>query len=95
MSAGSSPVVTFLKDPLALLDYTIDWREWLVDDTILTSTWTVPSGIASAGAIYSPTTTTIWLTGGVSGSPYSIYNTITTVGGRTEKRTFKVNVLDR
>lgn len=95
MAAGSSPIVTFQKDPLAILDYTIDWREWLGDDTISTSTWTVPAGIGNGGTVYSPTTTTIWLSGGTAGSPYSVYNTIVTAGGRTEKRTFKVNVLDR
>lgn len=95
MAAGSSPIVTFQKDPNAVLDYTIDWREWLGDDTILTSTWTMPPGISNGGTINSPTTATIWLAAGTSGTPYSVYNTIVTAGGRTEKRTIKINVLDR
>lgn len=95
MAAGSAPVVVYEKDPNAVLDYTIDWRNWLGDDFIATSTWTLPSGISNAGTIYSSTTATIWLSGGTAGSSYSVYNQITTVGGRTEKRTIKINAVDR
>jgi hypothetical protein len=95
MPAGSSPVITLNKDPTAVLDYTIDWRKWLGDDTIATVAWTVPVGIANAGSVFSTTTTTIWLSGGTAGTSYSIYVTITTVGGRTEKRTFKISAIDR
>jgi hypothetical protein len=95
MGAGSSPILSFTKDPTAVLDYTFDWRKWLGDDTIATVAWTVPAGIANAGSVYSTTTTTIWLSGGTAGVSYSIYVTITTTGGRTDKRTFKVNGLDR
>ena len=95
MAAGSSPIAIFEKDPLAVLDYTLDWKEWLGDDTIATSSWTVPGGISNAGTTVSSTTTTIWLGGGTSGTSYSVYNTITTVGGRTEKRTIKINALER
>jgi hypothetical protein len=95
MAAGSSPIATFQKDPLAVLDFTLDWREWLGDDIITSSAWQVPAGISNAGVTFSASTSTIWLTGGVSGTSYSVYNTVMTLGGRTEKRTFKVNVLDR
>lgn len=95
MPAGSSPISTFDKDPNAILDYTLDWREWLGDDEIATSTWTLPAGIANAGVTYSVSTATVWLSGGVAGTSYSVYNQITTVGGRTEKRTIKINAVDR
>jgi hypothetical protein len=94
MAAGSSPVKTYNKDPLAVLDYTFDWRKWLGDDTIATATWTVPVGIANNGTLSSTTTTTIWLGGGTSGVSYSVYVEIVTAGGRTDKRTFKVSILD-
>ena len=38
-------LTTFLKDPEAVLDYTVDWGIWLDTDTISTSNWTVPAGI--------------------------------------------------
>lgn len=95
MAASSSPILTFNKDPNAVLDYTIDWKDWLGDDAILTSSWTLPVGITSAGVTFSSSTATVWLSGGTAGVSYSIYNQITTVGGRTEKRTFKINAIDR
>lgn len=95
MAAGTSPIYTFSKDPNAVLDYTLDWKVWLGDDTIVTSTWTVPGGLTNTGVTFSSTTSTIWLSGGVSGTSYSVYCQITTAAGRTEKRTFKLNVLDR
>lgn len=95
MAAGSSPILSFTKDPLAVLDYTLDWRRWLGDDTIVSVAWTVPVGIANAGSVFSPTTTTIWLSGGTAGVSYSIYATVVTMGGRTDKRTFKITGLDR
>lgn len=95
MAAGSSPIAIYQKDPVAILDYTLDWKNWLIDDTISSIAWTVPGGISNAGTLSSSTTTTIWLSGGAAGSSYSIYVTIQTVAGRTEKRTFRVNVVDR
>lgn len=95
MAAGSAPIAVFEKDPNAVLDYTEDWRRWLGDDQILTSDWILPAGISQAGKIMSATTATIFLTGGAAGTSYSVYNQITTVGGRTDKRTIKINAVDR
>lgn len=95
MAASTSPIVVYDKDPNANLDYTIDWRKWLGDDTILTSIWVLPVGISQAGLLMSSTTTTIWVAGGTAGTSYSVYNQITTVGGRVDKRTIKFNAVDR
>lgn len=95
MAAGSSPIFTFSKDPVAILDYSINWEDWLQGDRILTSSWSVPSGITSAGDAFSSTTSTVLIAGGTAGTSYSIYNTITTIAGRTEKRTIKINAVDR
>ncbi len=95
MPASSSPIVAYNKDPDAVSDYTFNWANWLGDDQIVTSTWTVPAGVNNVGATNSTSTSTIWLSGGVAGTAYSVYCEITTVGGRTDKRTMKINVLDR
>lgn len=95
MAASSSPIVVYDKDPNAVLDYTVDWRTWLGDDQILTSSWTLPVGVANAGATFSSTTATIWITGGIAGTSYAIYNQITTGNGRTDKRTIRINAVDR
>lgn len=96
--ASANPIASFAKDPDAILDYTLDWSAWLDaagGDTILTSAWTLPVGIASVGDTKSLTQTTIWLSGGTAGTGYAILNRITTVGGRTEDRTMQINALDR
>ena len=78
-----------LKDPDAVLDYGIDWGDWLTDvsDTISTSTWTAPAGITKDSDTHNDTTTTIWLSGGTAGSSYSLVNHITTAGGREDDQT--------
>ena len=34
-------MTTFLKDPDAVLDYSVDWSKWLAGDQIQTSAWLV------------------------------------------------------
>lgn len=93
------------KDPDAVLDYEIDWLGTAdepgflfgTDDTIDTSEWIVPDGITkdSAGKNDANTATTIWLSGGTVGTTYSLINRITTVGGRTNDRTAKLQIKQR
>ena len=84
------------KDPDATLDYLIDWSDWLDDDTISTSTWTVADGITQeAGATKTATTTTVWISGGTAGMSYAVTNHIVTTAGREDDRTFVVRVRER
>jgi hypothetical protein len=84
---------TFDKDPNAVLDYTVDWEDWLVgSDTIATSTWSVPSGITKDSDTKSTTAATIWLSGGAHGTNYALVNRIVTASGRTDDRTITVQV---
>lgn len=92
---AATPVKTYVKDPDALLDYTMDFREWLQEDTLLTATWTVPSGLFNLGEFRSSATATIFLYGGVPGTSYLISVRVTTAGGRIEDRTFQINAVDR
>jgi hypothetical protein len=90
------------KDTEAALDYLLSWSQWLPSgDTITTSTWEVEtiSGdsdpLASTDTGSTDTTTSITLSGGTSGNMYKVYNTITTTGGLTDRRYFRVKVLAR
>ena len=85
----------FSKDPGATLDFTIDWSEWLDDDTISSSDWTVPDGITEASATNDTTTATVWLSGGTAGTRYTVTNTIVTAGGRTDERSIVIAVDDQ
>ena len=84
-----------VKDPLADLDYTIDWSRWLGLDTIVASTWIVDpnSGMTQHDAAIDPTATktTVWLRGGnISQMTFVVTNQITTNGSRTDERSFTV-----
>lgn len=85
----------FIKDPDAVLDYTINWSDWLDGDTISTSDWTVPTGITKTTDSETSTTTTVWLSGGTVGTTYNMINRIVTDGGRTEDRTIAIMVSER
>lgn len=85
----------FTKDPDAVLDYQIDWSDWLGSDTISTSDWTVATGLTGDSDSNTDTTATIWLSGGTAGATYSVTNEIVTNGGRTDNRSFTVYVEER
>lgn len=84
---------TIQKDPHSTLDYKINWSTWLEGDIIISSVWSVPTGLVDEGlSEFTDTTTTVWLSGGTAGTSYVITNTITTAAGRTEDDSFKITV---
>ena len=85
----------FTKDPSAVLDYTIDWSDWLDSDTISTSTWTVPTGLTEDSDTNTTTTATVWLSSGTAGTQYTVINHIVTAGGREDDRSIYIMVEDR
>jgi hypothetical protein len=86
----------YLHDPNAKLDYGFDWSSWLASgETILTSTWTVESGLTKVSDNNSTTATTIWVKGGTAGESYIITNHITTSAGREDDRSHVIKVKDR
>ena len=84
----------FAKDPNAVLDYTINWTAWLAPagDAITNATATAPSGITIDSVSKTSTTTTVWLSGGVTGTKYDVVVHITTAGGRQDDRTIQIEV---
>lgn len=81
------------KDPNAVLDYQIDWSDWLrAGDSIGDSEWIVPDGIEKDSDSFNSTTTTIWISGGTAGTNYAFTNRITTIQGRTQDRTVTIPV---
>lgn len=97
MSTYTAPI----KDPVALLDYTIDWGDasdsWLADGETITGT---PVLDASTGVTLSnPTVTggavTFNISGGTAGTSYVVGVRITTSEGRTDRRSFTLKVEDR
>lgn len=85
----------FDHDPQAVLDYTLDWSTWLGDDTIATATWSVPSGVTLASSSATTTTATAWISGGTVGEAYIATCHVTTVGGRQDDRSIRLNCRNR
>ncbi len=87
--------MTFIHDPQAVLDYSIDWSQWLGDDTIISSSWSVPDGLTVVGQGYNQSSAVVWLSGGVAGRQYVVTNRIETAGGRRDERSITLRVLER
>jgi hypothetical protein len=87
---------SFKKDPNATLDYTVDWGQWLTNETIFgTPTWVVPDGITKYSESNTVTTATIWLTGGTVGTNYDVVCRIVTTAGRVNDQTITIKVVER
>jgi hypothetical protein len=80
------------KAPGSILDYSVIWTDWLDSDEIDTSTWSVPTGLTKVKDSKTVEISTVWLSGGTVGTTYSVVNTITTIGTRTQQKTVKVRV---
>ena len=85
----------FTKDPEAVLDYQVDWSDWLDDDTIDTSEWTVPAGLTEDSDSNTYTVAKVWLSGGTAGATYAVENKITTTDGRTDERTIYIECIEK
>jgi len=85
--------MTFIKDPLATLDYTVDWSAWLATgDTLASVVWTVPTGLTKTTSSNTTTAATIWLSGGNVTVTYNVTCDITTVDGRIDARELVIQV---
>ena len=89
--------MTFTKDPDAVLDYSVDWSQWLASDQIASSEWLLEGGalIEKVTDSHTAAKTTVWLRGGQAGTTYLVTNRIVTVDGRTDDRSISVRVEDR
>lgn len=89
---------SFIKDPDADLDYTIDWSDWLSGgEQLSTSVWSISTtDVLSPLTKHDPSNTsvlaTIWLAGGALQQSYIVTNEITTnsTPSRTEERSFMI-----
>ncbi len=86
-------MTTFIKDPDATLNYTVDWSKYLgTTDTISTSTWIVPAGLTQNTVSQSTTTATIFLSSGTLDVSYEVTNRINTVAGIIDDRSFVIKI---
>jgi hypothetical protein len=90
------------KDPYSVLDYSLDWTNWMpAGDTITSITVTAEtiSGDSSPLTIDSTTNTSYIVTanisGGTAGNIYNIEFKIVTTNGLRDSRNFRIKVLER
>lgn len=89
-----------LKDPSAVLPFTVDWSAWLENeqDTAASATWTVPDGLvqeSTPAPSLADGKATVWLSGGILGRTYAVTCQLTTTGGRVDERTLQIRVRNR
>ena len=86
-----------LIDPQETLDYTFDWSAFLdaagsPGDSVAQSSWTIapqagsPPAPALSGAVFTPTTATVFVSDASAGAIYQLSNRITTAQGRIAER---------
>lgn len=88
---------TFIHDPNEVLDYVIDWADFLGADTIATSTWVIPTGLTNSTSTNNTTQTSTYITvsAGQEGKRFTVTNRITTAGGRTADRSIELFIESR
>jgi hypothetical protein len=89
-----------LKDPDAVLDYSVDWgAEYLGGDLLAESNWSVEpeeaGGVTIAGSNFDATTSVVKAAGGAPGSVYRLVNEVVTASGRVDSRSIVLRVEKR
>ena len=89
-----------LKDPGATLDYAVDWgSDYLSDDVLDTSDWTVSPVEAGGVAIESSRSdlliATVNVSGGIAGRRYRLTNNVVTASDRVDSRSIMLRVEQR
>lgn len=84
------------KQPGDVLDYDIDFEDWLVDGDALQSAIAVTDidTITIDNVEVIPPLVKVWLSGGESGVSYKITVTTTTTGGRVKEEDFIIRCKD-
>lgn len=88
---------TFQKQPAELIDYDVDYSEWLTtgDNVQSADVSVLPSGLVIESTFINDPRIKIWISGGTDKVNYKITVTMTTADGRIKQDEFKINVKDR
>lgn len=86
----------FNKQPVEVVDYDIDYSEWLTagDNVESAAVDVQPLGLNVDSVFVNDPRIKIWLSGGSNGTSYKLTVTITTADGRVKQDEFKVKVKD-
>ena len=84
----------FTKQPVDVLDYDIDYSQWLTtgDNVESINVAVEPSGLTVDNTFVNDPRVKIYLSGGTDGTTYKITVTTTTADGRVKQDEFKLKV---
>lgn len=90
----------YIKDPAAVVDYTVDWSAGYLDgDSLADSSFSIEPGESGGLSVdaqaHDATTASVTLSGGITGHVYRVTNRVTTAGGRTDERSLTIRVTER
>ncbi len=90
----------FVKDPVASIDYAIDWSAgYLTGQVVTSSVWQIApaddGGVTVVASSFDEARTTVTLAGGRPGYVYHIVNGVGFSDGRQDERTLILRVEDR
>ena len=81
------------KDPYAVLDYSLDWTNWMpTGDTIASITVTAETIDSSTNTDFIVTAN---ISGGTAGNIYNVAYNIVTTNSLRDSRNFRIKVLER
>lgn len=85
---------SFLKQPVEVKDYDVDYSQWLTTgDNVQSATISVtPTGLQVDSVVINDPRVKIWLSGGTDGVSYKVTVTTTTADGRVKQDEFKLKV---
>jgi hypothetical protein len=86
------------KDPDAVLDYQLDWSDWLAEGESIAALAVTVTGLVLETSAFTATATTAWVSGGVVGALGEIEFRITTDSAplsRVDDRTLILRIAER
>ena len=84
-----------IKDPDSVLNYSLDWSEWLDGAAIDDHEVTASDGITIDSSSVEGAAVLWWLSGGEAGRTYRITVEVSASDGRVDQRSVIVRVRDR
>jgi hypothetical protein len=83
------------KSPTEKVVFAVDWADYLVADTITSSTWILPSGITQVTSNFTATRANIMLQGGTLGATYRVTNRINTSAGEIVEQSVDIQLITK
>lgn len=85
---------SLVKGESSTLDLGINWSDWLGTDTIISSEWINDPELIIFNTEEDEKTTSCYISGGVNGQSYRLFNKITTENGLIESRFVTISIRD-